>query len=144
MPVITIAYMPDDGCDRRSLAIALIRDLPDIIVEQVNGIAGTNLGPGQMTIDIRQFDPNAYNQPDVEVAIMIGHGPNDSIYGQRAQVRRALQRRLSAWLFHHPELRDAAALKVVDVDLRFVDMCGVSFEATTGGVREEWGGPDDM
>ena len=140
MLVCSIRYMPSAG--RLELAEALIKDLPGIIVGAFQLGADARLARNEMVIDIAARHPRAYNMPSLEVAVMTGRGQDDRTYRRRDRVQVILREMLYAWLEANPELRAAATLNDVDVDLRFVEMCGVNFAASTGVPGSHWGMPD--
>lgn len=141
MPVCSIRYMPGPG--REKLAIALIADLPDMIVTALNRGAGLRVTRQELVIDIAPYHPRAYNMPSLEVTVMTGQGGEGATYRSRAQVRIVLVEALRGWISTHRNLCRAAALTDVDVDIRFAEMCGQNFNAKTGAVNSAWGAPSD-
>jgi hypothetical protein len=140
MPVCEIGYTPGPG--REELALELAGDLPDMVVVMMDQGAGVTIQRRGLSIDITASHPKAYNKPTLEIVVSTGRG-REAVYARRELMRSLLKGQVQKWLDKHPELCNAAALDDVDVDVRFVDMCGVNFDASTGEPRSQWGAPGD-
>jgi hypothetical protein len=138
-----IGYMPNGDTKRAELAAELIMALPGMVVEALALCdAGLELTPNDLTVDIQEFHLLAHNKPSLEVVVMTGPGQNDRTYQARNQIRGTLRLRLLEWLSAYSR-RIPVDLTDMDVDLRFVNMCGVNTDVSTHEIGQCWGGVDD-
>lgn len=128
---------------REDLAVALIQDLPEMITVALDRGAGVIHTRQQVAIDIRQVHPAAYNVASLAVVVQVERGKDERVFEARDRVRFILKEQVHQWLVEHPRLRDAATLSDVEVDLRFVEMCGINIAAVTGAPNAHWGGPGE-
>jgi hypothetical protein len=140
MPDCQIGYMPGPG--RRELAEALIRDMPDMVVQVLHRV-GNRITARELTIDIVQFDPSAYNKPSLELIVLTGPGPQNQQFELRGLMRRILRALVFEWLNNHARLRDGAALEDVGAIVRFAVSAGVNFRASDNSLGSSRGCPGD-
>jgi|SRR6266496_301163 len=138
MPVCVIGHKPSRELEE--LAVELIGALPGMVVEALVRGADLRLTPDELTIDIDQFHPAAYNKPSLEVVVHTSRGADDHVYKSRAQIREILYELVRDWMRRNGQ---DASVKDVDADIRFLDMCGLSFDPGTGDVHARWGGAAD-